>query len=252
MPPLPPNLFRDGGIGTKTDFRAYENLDDEYLLEYDRLREENDRRGYPMSEFEKEYLSRMLYEEMYMYKLTDEQRAQFHGMTLTEYKNAANNYEIRPDEERWWYEMPDAYKRLVDTAQTAGTGGSGTGGSGTGGSGTGGSGTGGSGTGGSGTGGSGTGGSGTGGSGTGGSGTGGSGTGGSGTGGSGTGGSGTGGSGTPTVPKKKTSYMMYILIVVLLIIIGLIIYFIFNKKSSAAIKKLPTVVKTVASAFGLI
>jgi len=196
MPPLPPNLFRDGGIGTKTDFRAYENLDDEYLLEYDRLREENDRRGYPMSDFEKEYLSRMLYEEMYMYKLTDEQRAQFHGMTLTEYQNAANNYVIRPDESRWWYDMPDEYKRVVNPAQTEGTGG-----------------------------------------------------------GSGTGGSGTGGSGTPinpTVPKEKTSYVMYILILVLLIIIGLIIYFIFNKKSSAAIKKLPTVVKTFASAFGLI
>ena len=128
MPPLPPNLFKDEGIGIKTDFRAYDNLDDEYLLEFDRLREDNDRRGYPMSAFEKEYLARMLYEQMYMYKLTDEQRAQFHGMTLTEYKNAANNYVIRPDESRWWYEMPDEYKRVVNPAQTAGTGGSGTGG----------------------------------------------------------------------------------------------------------------------------
>jgi hypothetical protein len=49
MPPLPPNLFRDGGIEIKKDFSAYDNLDDEYLLEYDRLREESDRRGYPKS-----------------------------------------------------------------------------------------------------------------------------------------------------------------------------------------------------------
>ena len=86
MPPLQPDLIKDGGINPANRyFKAYDHLDEEQLLEFERIREESDKRGYPLSAYEIEYLSRILYEEMYNYKFTDAQRALYHGMTLTEY-----------------------------------------------------------------------------------------------------------------------------------------------------------------------
>jgi hypothetical protein len=86
MPPLKPDLIKDGGINPANRyFKAYDHLDEEQLLEFERIREDFSKRGYPLSAYEVEYISRILYEEMYNYKFTDAQRAQYHGMTLTEY-----------------------------------------------------------------------------------------------------------------------------------------------------------------------
>ena len=104
MPPLQPDLIKDGGINPANRyFNAYDHLDEEQLLEFERIREESSKRGYPLSAYELEYLSRILYEEMYNYKFTDAQRALYHGMTLTEYLDIVYG---TPDPE------PDTYTEI--------------------------------------------------------------------------------------------------------------------------------------------
>jgi hypothetical protein len=105
MPPLKPDLIKDGGINPANRyFKAYDHLDEEQLLEFERIREEFSKRGYPLSAYEVEYISRILYEEMYNYKFTDAQRALYHGMTLTEYLDIVYG---TPDPE------PDTYTEAV-------------------------------------------------------------------------------------------------------------------------------------------